>query len=178
MSSIRILLLISIIYSGINAVQEVTSGVDAGFLSVPLNLLGLIILTLAEILIGGIAFSNSKKIIHLFPSFIGCIFLVITVVQKNKFSDVENGKTLLSVRTKPGEEALYLLFKENGNFVIEEYNPPFGIKRFYGKYSLKNDTITIISHNYKGYAGDLPKVGFILKDTVYWNGFDKMILVD
>ena len=178
MKALRISLLLLIVYFGSKALQEAIQGVDVGFLSLQLSLLGLILSTLIEILIGGVAFSNSRKFIHLVPSLLGCIFLIVIFVQKNKFSNIENAKTIFSIRTAAGEEALVFIFKENGNFIIEEYISPLRIKKFYGKYSMKNDSIIIIDHSYKGYAGILPRIGVILDDTVYWKGFEKMFFFD
>ncbi|MBO9684392.1 MAG: hypothetical protein J7502_17285 [Flavisolibacter sp.] len=53
---------------------------------------------------------------------------------------------------------------------------PLGQTIYYGKYSRQKDTINILSSNYNGYAKQLPQTGLIHSDTVYWSGFDVMLV--
>jgi hypothetical protein len=174
----RIIIGLFIAWFGFKAVRQAYSSIDVGLLSefqyFPFILL--IIATIIALALDTKYFELDRKIYQYSLSFVGVILSAIVISKFIQNSSTDNSKTVLQISNLPGAtNVLNFEFKENGKFRLTGYNK-LGQTIYHGKYSRNRDTINIISSNYSGYAKQLPQTGLIQNDTVYWSGFDIMLV--
>jgi hypothetical protein len=173
----RIIIGLFIIWFSFKAIEQAYSPIDAGILSefqyIPFVIL--IIATIVAILLDTNYFKSTHNIYQYTLSFVGVVLCAIVIFKFMQNSSIDNSKTVLQVSNLPGAtNVLNFEFKNNGKFRLTEYER-LGQTIYYGKYSRRQDTISILSSNYNGHV-QLPQTGIIKSDTVYWRNFDVMLV--
>jgi hypothetical protein len=174
----RILIGLIVIWLGIKAVQIEFGGYELGLLYhlQKIAFLFLIIFTIAAFVLDMTYYKLDNKIIQFTVSFIGVIFCTIVVYKIIQRESIDNSKTILTVSNKAGAtNVMTFEFKDNKHFRLTEYDR-LGQTVFYGKFSKQQDTLKLLESNYEGHVKKLPMTGIINLDTVYWNGFDTMVI--
>jgi hypothetical protein len=175
----RIILALLILFVGFRAIKKEFGGNDLGlfyeFNYIPFALL--ILFTFAALLLDFSFYKIDKIRLHFATSFFGLFLCCIILFKINQRKSIDNLKTLLQVSNKPGSDnVLTFEFKEKGIFILTEIEM-LGQTVFYGKYNKKNDTLLLTENNYDGKIKNIPTVGIIKADTVYWNKFDTMLVM-
>ena len=174
----RIFLALIIIWLGYKAVQQEFGGYDLGlFHQIHYIFFALLIIfTIATLLLDTSYYKLDKNIIQFSVSFIGLTFCAIVTFKILQRISIDNSKTVLKVSNKAGAtNVMTFEFKNNKYFRLTEYKR-HGQTVYYGKYSKVNDSLTILKTNYTGLTKELPRIGVIRNDTVFWNKFDTMLV--
>lgn len=131
------------------------------------------VLFVITIVVDGIFFSKNKRLLHLLPTLIGLIFLVLITRQLISINIVENKPELFHVRTPVGEEPfLEIEFKKDGVFKFIE-NSMIGLTHVFGEYEMKDSIIRVLDFDFPGYS--LPEEWSFKGDTLYM-GVTKLII--
>jgi hypothetical protein len=174
----RVIILALLIFFGFLAVRQaygtIDEGIFSGFQYTPFVFL--IVTGSTALLLDIKYFWIDKKPSQFISSFVGLVLLTIVISRFNHNKSIDNSKTILLVLNLPqSSNGLRFEFKEKGNFRLTEYDL-LGQTISYGSYSRNKDTINILNSNYNGYATPLPKSGIVSSDTIYWKGFDTMLV--
>jgi hypothetical protein len=175
---LRILIGLIIIWFGARAISQAFAPIQSGLFSELqyVSFAILIIATIVALVLDTKRFKANHKFYQLITSFIGLALCGVVTFKFIYNSNIDNSKTLIGVSNLPGAtNDLSFDFKENGNFRLTKYDK-FGETIYYGKYLKVNDTINIISTNNEVDIDNFPKWGFIENDTMYWYGFDNMVV--
>jgi len=175
---LRILIGVLIIWFGFKSISQAYAPIQSGLFSqlqyVPFVIL--IIATIVALLLDNKYFKTNHKLYQYIISFIGLTFCGIVTFKFVHNNNIDNSKTLMHISNLPGaSNVLRFDFKDNGNFRMTKFDK-LGQTIYYGKYLKVNDTINIISTNNKVEIHNFPQWGFIENDTMYWYGFDEMIV--
>lgn len=175
--SFRIIILALLLFFGYRAIANAFGtqrvGVFSEFDYIPLVLI--IVLTIVSFVIEWRHFMVEKKVSQLVVGLIGIVLICIVSGKLLQYHFIKNRQTILLVSNKAGaNNVLTYDFKRGGRFVLTDYDL-FGHDEYIGRYDKERDTIQILSSNYRGNLR-LPKTGTIIKDTMFWNGFDTMVL--
>jgi hypothetical protein len=174
--SFRIFIALIIIWLGYKAVRQEFGGYELGlFHQIHYLFFALLaIFTIASLLLDTSYYKLDRNIIQYSVSFIGVTFCVIVIYKFLQHNSIDNAKTILKVSNMAGAtNVMTFEFKDNKHFRLTENNK-LGQTVYYGKYSKRNDSLQILKSNYHGLAKELPGVGIIKGDTIFWNGFDAM----
>jgi hypothetical protein len=174
----RIIIGLLIIWFGFRAITQAYAPIQSGLFSELqyVSLTILIIATIVALLLDTKYFKNNHKIYQYIMSFIGLILCGVVTLKYMHNNNIDNSNTLIRVSNLPGAtNVLSFDFKDNGNFRLTKYDK-LGETIYYGKYSKVNDTINIINTNNEVEINNFPKWGFIENDTIYWYGFDEMVV--
>jgi hypothetical protein len=109
-------------------------------------------------------------------TFLSSVFIVVIFSRFVQRSIIEKEPILLKVTNVQGAAHLITFeFRKGNDFKLIEYG---GAEKtiYYGKYAQSGNVINIQSSNYDGYAKQLPEIGLIKNDTVFWKGFDTMVV--
>jgi hypothetical protein len=168
---LRILIGLLLVFFGYKAVRLEFGGYEIGLLSefnyLPFGVV--IILTIIILLLDRSAFNLDKKIYQYSFSLIAltiCFFVFIKIIYRNS---IDNTKTILKVVNKAGANYVWQFdFKKGKHFTLTDYNL-LGHTIYYGKYQQVGDTLKILDLKYDGSMKQLPTIGIIKADTVFWN---------
>ena len=177
-SYFRIIIALSIIWVGFEAIRQASGPLDAGLVSefqyFPFIIL--MIATIIALVLETKYFKLDRKIYQYILSLIGVTLCSIVIFKLIQNRNTDNSKTILQVSNLPGaNNVLNFEFKGNGRFRLTEYDR-LGQTIYYGSYSKRKDTLNILRSNYNSHAKRLPQKGTIQSDTVYWNNFDIMLV--
>ena len=175
--SFRIIILVLLLFFGYRAIANAFGTQRVGVLSefdyIPVLLITF--LTIASFVIEWRNFRVEKRFTQLSVGFIGIVFICIVSGKLLQYHVIKNKETIFLVSNKAGaNNVLTYDFKRGGWFVLTEYDL-FGHDEYMGQYEKERDTIRIFSSNYRG-SLRLPNTGMIIKDTMFWNDFDTMVL--
>jgi hypothetical protein len=138
-------------------------------------LLFIILLTIASFALGWKDFRATKKFSELIVGLVGVVLICVVISKLLQYYFIENRETVLSISNKAAaDNVLTYDFKRGSSFLLTEYDL-LGHDKYIGQYKKEGDTIRILNSNYRGNL-HLPQIGVIIKDTMYWSGFDTMIL--
>lgn len=176
----RILLLILILLVGYFAVHKEFNGNETGlfyeFNYIPFVLL--IFLTIAA-LISDISFYKQHKSKAQFISLaIGCLLCCTIVFKINKRHKIDNSKLLYTFNGNPyAEDFLSIDLLENNNFKLNNIDL-FNHIVYYGTYTKKGDTITLIDVMNNPYLKQIPATGIIQQNKIHFKGLDTLEFVE
>ena len=175
---LRIALGLIIIWLGIKTIKQAFGGYSLGLFHqlqfIPFGLL--LIFTIAAFLLDTSYYKIDKRQNQYVTSILGVILCSIVIIKIIHRNFVDKSETILQVSSLPGAtNALNFEFKTKRYFRLTDHNR-HGETVYYGKYEKLCDTLFISDNNYNGYIKELPKIGTIIADTVYWTKFGKMII--
>lgn len=175
---LRILIGLFIVWFGFKAISQAYSPIQSGLFSEleHVSFVILIIATIVALFLDTKYFKSNKKIHQYIISFIGLTFCGVVTFKFLHNKKIDNSKTVMHISNLPGAaNVLSFDFKNNGNFQLTKYDK-LGQTIYYGKYLKVNDTINIINTDNETGINNFPKWGFIENDTMYWYGFDEMVV--
>ena len=117
----------------------------------------LCILTILLAIVDYKSFRKRKTFLNFLPTFLGILFLGVTIYKKIAGSIIDNEKTVLKVVNQAGaQNVLQFDFKKGNNYVLTEFNL-LGRDVYYGKYRRNRDTIYLLTNSYNGEIKSMPK---------------------
>lgn len=174
---INLLLIFSLILFGYLAIiveiQGYTEGPFGGFNNVPVSVVLVLTITAA---IRAYRVRAGRGIKYYGSVITGVIILLFVFGKKLYHQSIDNDQTVLRVVNMPrANNVIQFEFKRNHHFRFVELNLLYQTT-YYGRYELKGDTLRITSNNYSGAITNFPTTGIIKNDTIYWKGFDTMLI--
>jgi len=173
----RIIVLIFLLLGGYRAITHAYGVQREGLLSAYdyLPFISVIFLTILSLCLEWGRFRKHKRSGQLLISLIGMVLVIFVTFRYWQFHHIKSRQSILVLSSQAqASPVLRYDFKKGESFVLTVYDI-LGRDQYTGKYAQTGDSIRILGANHS-HSLRLPEQGMLARDTMWWDGFEPMIV--